>query len=38
MAQIKRGKLGVDTVFIIFAVIGLGFLPYYFGKKIKSNQ
>lgn len=38
MAQIKRGKLGVDTIFIAFGIMGFFFLPYYFGKRIKQNQ
>ena len=38
MAQVKRGKLGIDNVFVIFAVIGFALLPVYFGKKIKNNQ
>jgi len=38
MAQVKRGKLGFDTVFIAFAIVGFALLPTYFGKKIKDNQ
>ncbi len=38
MAQVKRGKLGMDTVFIAFGIIGFLFLPYYFGSKIMKNQ
>jgi hypothetical protein len=38
MAQVKRGKLGVDTIFIAFGIMGFIFLPYYFAKKLKSNQ
>ena len=38
MAQVKRGKLGMDTVFIVFGIMGFIFLPYYFGSKIKKNQ
>jgi hypothetical protein len=35
MAQVKRGKLGFDTVLIAFAILGFVMLPTYFGKKIK---
>lgn len=35
MAQVKRGKLGFDTVLIAFAVLGFGLLPVFFGKRIK---
>ncbi len=38
MAQVKRGKLGFDTIFIAFAIVGFVLLPTYFGKKLKSNQ
>jgi hypothetical protein len=38
MAQVKRGKLGLDTVFIAFALVGFVLLPSYFGTKIKQNQ
>lgn len=35
MAQVKRGKLGADTIFIAFALVGFALLPTYFGKKMK---
>ncbi len=35
MAQIKRGKLGFDTIFIGFALVGFALLPIYFGRRIK---
>lgn len=38
MAQVKRGKLGFDTIFIAFALIGFVLLPTYFGKRLKQNQ
>lgn len=38
MAQVKRGKLGFDTVLIAFGILGFVLLPTYFGKKIMENQ
>ena len=38
MAQVKRGKLGFDTIFIAFGILGFALLPAYFGKKIQQNQ
>lgn len=38
LAQIKHGKLGVDTIFIAFGVMGFLFLPYYLSKNIRRNQ
>jgi len=35
MAQIKRGKLGFDTIFIAFGILGFALLPTFFGKRIR---
>ncbi len=34
----KRGKLGIDTFLIAFAMLGSMFLPWYFYQKFKENK
>lgn len=38
MSQIKRGKLGFDSVLILFAIFGSFALPYIFYQKFKVNK
>jgi hypothetical protein len=35
LSQIKRGKLGMDTLFIPFAIFGSILLPFYFYKQMQ---
>lgn len=37
-SQIKRGKLGMDGFFILFAIFGGLLLPAFFYQKFKSNK
>ena len=38
MAQIKRGKLGIDNFFIFFAIFGSLMIPMYVFNKFKKNR
>jgi len=38
MAQIKRGKLGVDNFFIFFGIFGSLMIPLYIYNKFKKNR
>lgn len=38
LSQIKRGKLGMDTIFIAFAICGGLLLPAYFYKSMKEHR
>jgi hypothetical protein len=38
LSQIKRGKLGVDNLFILFAIVGSVALPAYFYQRFKKNK
>jgi hypothetical protein len=38
MAQVKRGKLGLDAIFIVFGLAGFVLLPLFFGKRIMKNK
>lgn len=37
-SQIKRGKLGFDSVLILFGIFGSVLLPYIFYEKFKKNK
>lgn len=37
-SQIKRGKLGMDSIFILFAIIGSVTLPFIFYQRFKKNK
>lgn len=36
--QIKRGKLGFDSILILFAMFGSVLLPYFFFQKLKKHK
>jgi hypothetical protein len=38
MAQIKRGKLGVDNFFILFGIFGSLLIPVYIYNKFRKNR
>ena len=38
LSQIKRGKLGVDNIFILFALLGSAMIPTYFYFKFQKNR
>jgi hypothetical protein len=38
MAQIKRGKLGVDNFFILFGIFGSLMIPVYVYNKFKKHR
>lgn len=38
MAQIKRGKLGVDNFFILFGIFGSLLIPLYIYRKFRSHR
>jgi hypothetical protein len=38
MAQIKRGKLGIDNFFILFGIFGSLIIPVYVFQKFKKNR
>lgn len=38
MAQIKRGKLGVDNFFILFGIFGSLLIPLYVYKKFRKHK
>ena len=38
MAQIKRGKLGVDNFFIFFGIFGSLMIPLYIYNKFKKHR
>jgi hypothetical protein len=38
MAQIKRGKLGMDNFFIFFGIFGSLMIPLYIYNKFKKNR
>jgi len=38
MAQIKRGKLGMDNFFIVFSIFGSLMIPLYVFNKFKKNR
>ena len=38
MAQIKRGKLGMDNFFIFFVIFGSLMIPLYVYNKFKKNR
>jgi hypothetical protein len=37
-AHIKRGRLGVDNLFIAFGILGSFMLPLYFINKFRKNR
>ena len=37
-SQIKRGKLGVDNFFILFAILGSAMIPIYFYFRFQKNR
>ena len=37
-SQIKRGKLGVDNIFILFALLGSAIIPTYFYLRFQKNR
>lgn len=38
MAQIKRGKLGVDNFYILFGIFGSFLIPYYVYRKFRKHR
>lgn len=38
LSQIKRGKLGFDSILILFAIFGSFALPYFFYEKFKTSR
>ena len=38
MAQIKRGKLGIDNFFIFFGIFGSLMIPLYVFQKFKKHR
>lgn len=38
MAQIKRGKLGVDNFFILFGIFGSLMIPAYIYNKFRKHR
>lgn len=38
MAQIKRGKLGIDNFFILFGIFGSLMIPLYIYHKFKKHR
>ena len=38
MAQIKRGKLGIDNFFILFGIFGSLLIPVYVYNKFKKHK
>lgn len=38
MAQIKRGKLGIDNFFIFFGIFGSIMIPVYIFQKFRKHR